>query len=293
MGCSVRNAGPRRRFSDRGTRTIRGITRTDLELPCGRFGRSHPADSRGYRRPCARPQAGSLHASSDRRPFRPTPHEDGAPLRLKRFLLLIVLAIPVSARVISYAPYSNRVSRSAHHERTTRWFLLSEESTGYEVVLYDSAGVHEPRVVASGSWQAPPTALYERKKAPDPPPILLVGRKLSIDGGLTWKTLNDPYFDWSFEPWDFDTGGPFVHGLATGILPGTDAIPFVVGGDGHSEIYAVHANGNVTVLYEHAGLVGRNATGDKFLINDHGEIFTVDLAGRTTFVTDLGWGGYS
>lgn len=212
-------------------------------------------------------------------------------MRLNRFLLLIVLAIPASARVISYAPYSDRISRSAHHERTTRWFLLSEESSGYEVVLYDSAGVHEPRVVASGSWQAPQTALYERKNAPDAPPILLVGEQLSVDGGLTWKTL-DAYFDGSFVPWDFDTGGPFVQGLATGILPGTDDTPFVIGGDGHSEIYAVHANGDVTILHDHAGLVGRNAAGDRFLINHHGEILTVDLAGRTTLVTDLWSGGF-
>lgn len=213
-------------------------------------------------------------------------------MRLSRFLLLIVLAIPASARVISYAPYSDRISRSAHHERTTRWFLLSEESRGYEVVLYDSAGVHEPRVVASGPWQAPQTALYERKNAPDAPPMLLVGEALSVDGGLTWKALDDADFEWSFQRWDFDTGGPFVHGLATGILPGTDEIPFVIGGDGHSEILAVHASGDVTILHDHASLVGRNAAGDRFLINAHGEILTVDLAGRTTPVTNLGWGGH-
>ena len=213
-------------------------------------------------------------------------------MRLVRFLLLIVLAIPASARVLSYAPYTDRISRSAHHERTTRWFLLSEEFSGlYEVVLYDSAGVHEPRVVASGYWGAPQSALYERKHAPDAPPILLLGEELSVDGGRTWKTLSDPYFYWSsFEPWDFDTGGPFVQGLATPILPGTDDIPFVIGGDGHSKVRAVHANGDVTILHDHAGLVGRNGAGDKFLINSDGEILTVDLAGRTTRVVDL-WGG--
>ncbi|MDP9191774.1 MAG: hypothetical protein M3P06_08725 [Acidobacteriota bacterium] len=209
-------------------------------------------------------------------------------MRLSRFLLLIVLAIPASARVISYAPYSDRISRSAHHERTTRWFLLTEDS---EVVLYDSAGVHEPRAITSVSQRTSPTALYERKNAPGAPPILLVENELSVDGGLTWKTLNDPYFDWSFEPWDFDTGGPFVHGLATGILPGTDDTPFVIGGGSQSEIRAVHANGDVTILHSYASLAGRNAAGDKFLINASGEILTVDLAGQTTLVTDLGWGG--
>lgn len=214
-------------------------------------------------------------------------------MKLHRLLLLVLLAVPASARILSYAPYSDRISRSAHHERTTRWFLLREEfSGGHEVVLYDSAGVHEPRVVASGWWRTPQAALYERKNAPDAPPILLVGEQLSVDGGLTWKTLTDSYFDWSFEPWDYDTGGPFVQGLATAILPGTDDTPFVVGGDGHSEIRAVHANGEVTTLYDHAGLVGRNAAGDQFLINDHGEIFTVDLAGRTTSVVNLDWGDY-
>ncbi len=214
-------------------------------------------------------------------------------MKLNRLLLLVLLAVPASARILSYAPYTDRISRSTHHERTTRWFLLSEEFSGrYELVLYDSAGAHEPRVVDSGWWRAPESALYERKNAPDAPPMLLVGEKLSVDGGLTWKTLAGLYHYRPFEPWDFDTGGPFVQGLATGILPGTDDTPFIVAGDGHSEVYAVHANGELTLLHDHAGLVGRNATGDQFLINSDGEILIVDLAGRTTPVVDLRWGDY-
>ena len=214
-------------------------------------------------------------------------------MKVTGLLLLVLLAVPASARVLSYAPYSDRITRSGNHERTTRWFLLSEETpTSREVVLYDSTGAHEPRVVSTGFSADPRLAVYERKNAPDAPPILLVDRDLSIDGGLTWKSDVLAHHSFREEPWDFDTGGPFVHGLTASLLPGTDDVPFVLGSDGwFSSIVAVRATGEAVTLFEYGTLIGRNAAGDRFLIHTEGEIRTLDLAGNTTFVADAEWWG--
>jgi hypothetical protein len=207
--------------------------------------------------------------------------------RLNGLLLLLVLVTgSASARIISYAPYSDQISRSAHHQRTTRWFLVTE---GGVVVLYDSAGAHEPRIVFPDSGVAliEYAALYESKHAPDGPPMLLINGHLSVDGGATWQnsTGRSPA-----PASDFDTGGPFVHGLSSSVLPGTDDVPFIIG-DRDRYIWAVHRTGAAVQLQASATLVGSNAAGDRFLIQKGGEIRTLDLAGNTTLVTNASSSG--
>ena len=124
------------------------------------------------------------------------------------------------------------------------------------------------------------------------PPILLVDRELSVDGGLTWKN-HDAYAP-PAEPWDFDTGGPFVHGLTATLLPGTDDVPFVLSSGWFSRIVALRATGESVTLLDYGMLIGRNAAGDRFLVHAYDEILTLDLAGNTTFVADaVWWGRYS
>src|SRR6185503_19182953 len=84
-------------------------------------------------------------------------HPGGIMNRCRKVFLVVSLAVavPLFARVISYAPYTNRVATVAVQERTTRHFALIESGAGSalwdtpnEVVLYDASGAEEPRVIA-------------------------------------------------------------------------------------------------------------------------------------------------
>src|SRR6202035_1201376 len=107
-----------------------------------------------------------------------------------RLAILALLAVTAQARVISYAPYTNRVATPAVQHRMNRHFVLIEDSgqiirsllpilpipyysTG-QVVLYDSKGVEEPRVIypQDGSF-AQVFALAVREDERQIPTILL------------------------------------------------------------------------------------------------------------------------
>src|SRR5688500_18898538 len=99
--------------------------------------------------------------------------------------VILTLASSAFARVLSYAPYSNRTSLSGFHERTSRHFVLIESITDtnwwseQQFVLYDSTGAVEPRVVYpphGGTALVHTAALYERKTSNGSaqPPMLLV-----------------------------------------------------------------------------------------------------------------------
>src|SRR6266498_3563809 len=64
---------------------------------------------------------------------------------------LLLFATAASARVISYAPYSDRVTIPAMQNRLNRHFVLLELAPGTtnrgQVVVYDTQGFEEPRVV--------------------------------------------------------------------------------------------------------------------------------------------------
>src|SRR4051794_635932 len=73
-------------------------------------------------------------------------------------IALLLISISINARVISYAPYTDHAAWPAHQNRMNRFFALVEQTppvlgagspsvTFGQLVLYDSAGVEEPRVV--------------------------------------------------------------------------------------------------------------------------------------------------
>src|SRR5688572_20295789 len=81
-------------------------------------------------------------------------------LKIRSLLLVVLLAtLPLSARVISYSPYTDRVAIPAQQERTNRYFVLIEAAppplhnaamlpfVNGQVVLYDSRDEFEPRVI--------------------------------------------------------------------------------------------------------------------------------------------------
>src|SRR5262245_32962365 len=81
--------------------------------------------------------------------------------RFRLLLLFLAVAAPsLFARVISYAPYTNRTSLSSYHLRTSRYFALAEAPPGEspfvrsQVVLYDAWGAEEPRVLYPGPFDA-------------------------------------------------------------------------------------------------------------------------------------------
>ena len=77
------------------------------------------------------------------------------PLVLATAVALFLAATLASARVISYAPYTDRVSVPAMGIRVSRHFALVETTSTFfstwagqgQIVLYDSKGEEEPRVV--------------------------------------------------------------------------------------------------------------------------------------------------
>ena len=220
-------------------------------------------------------------------------------------LFSLLLTFPVFARVISYAPYTNRTATPGYHDRTSRYFVLVErfEDNFYpqsQVVLYDSTGVEEPRVIypQSGTTNVAFAALYEPKVQilPIPPPrnlCILVGElgklMLSTDSGTTWKEVTGvKEYSTPFEPRDVDIGGPFVRGLATQVMSGTDQYPFVIKHGLYVSV--INSLGVGKSLFGppqfqpplgqgplRTNLAGRNAAGDKILIEQNFIIKILDL----------------
>ena len=210
--------------------------------------------------------------------------------RLRLLLALLVLFAPAAfARVISYAPYTSRLAYPSYHLRTSRYFALAEgfpgESPLYhgQVVLYDSAGVHEPRVVYPGPTQSTGiffVALWENPiqlAVPgfDPQPVMLVSAYqgnqyifvFSADGGNSWTRINE-LDGRQVSSANVDFGGPQSRGLMSSVSIGTsgDADPFVIGAN--DGLYAISAAGKARKLagtQSWNGLLGGDLAGTKFL----------------------------
>ncbi|HEV7764424.1 MAG TPA: hypothetical protein VGQ76_05445 [Thermoanaerobaculia bacterium] len=212
-------------------------------------------------------------------------------------LVALALAVPAFARVLSYAPYSNRTAMAGFHERTTRHFVLIESIDdtnaweAHQVVLYDAKGIAEPRVVypTDGSnARIDVVALYEPKdSAADPVlPSLLVfsweqyvlRARFSPDGGKTWKTIADlPGSTYPHSTYESDFGGPSVQGMSNPIRTGNDLIPFIISsGNG---IFGITATGAVATIKSetNAFVFGQNRAGTKFLVRTSEWIELIDI----------------
>jgi hypothetical protein len=216
-------------------------------------------------------------------------------------LAMLAVALPSFARVLSYAPYSDRPSASGYHERTSRRFVLIEtqdDPDWYdrdELVLYDTKG-EEPRVVfpKDGNPSAIlAAALYERKGAGTPidaPPMLLVvvaeyggvnSTYFSPDGGETWKNVAGPGYlrEWYDEVNDF--GGPWTRGLANPIRLGNDQMPFLINFSSPQAVVGIASNGESKTLAKDGfvGVIGQNRAGTKFLLGSPYQVELLDLTG--------------
>jgi len=123
-------------------------------------------------------------------------------LRLSAALLVLCTAIPAFARVLSYAPYTNKTARPGYHERTSRQFLLIESAANgsrfdeQQLVLYDTVD-QEPRdVTPAGDIRLLAAALHEGDAGSTfllavvvDNAGLTVRTLFSSDGGSTWMNV--------------------------------------------------------------------------------------------------------
>lgn len=239
-------------------------------------------------------------------------------------LLFLLCAVSAWARVISYAPYSDRISVPAFQARTNRHFVLMELSTpstinylpvynpteNGQLVVYDSRGLEEPRVVfPPDGTQA---QIYVAAAREDDSQLALLVQStfdggmnpqhkmawfLSIDGGVTWKKTALPDDIWapytSTTPYwyYYDMGGPFVRSSLSAARIGTQDTPFVVSVNAvpatASGIYSLSRNGTVKLLAPGASalLLGENVSRTRFLASFKPRIISiVELTGNTTDV---------
>ena len=232
-------------------------------------------------------------------------------------VLSILLALPfLEARVISYAPYTSRPALPVIQSRMNRHFVLLEASSaqtfGYaywnEVVMYDSTGQEEPRVVypADGTWESIVVAAVREEAGA--PATILVGTygayyysslkwKLSTDGGASWKTLSLPSTSFDYQsavaP---DFGGPFARARYSSIRIGTRDVPFVISlGNSNSggSLYSIRADGSVKPWTMTGRLIGSNKACDRFLVATMTDVYSFDPDGNGTKLGGLGSNGQS
>jgi hypothetical protein len=199
--------------------------------------------------------------------------------------LILALTLPASARVLSYAPYTNTPAQAGIHSRASRHFVLIEggDINQRQVVLYDTEG-DDPRVVYPQQTTSRLTyiayaALYERDGQP---PLILVGTSyyqaaLSSDGGASWKSIRGPGTAVSTSGW-IDNGGASTQPPWYPIQTGNDLYPFVIAGD--AGVFAVSPEGATKLLAPSGSMVGRDREGTRFLIKSGGFVSMVDVYGN-------------
>ena len=228
---------------------------------------------------------------------------------------VLLAATLANARVVSYAPYTDRISVPAMGLRLNRHFALVETTLTQfvsaggqgQIVLYDSRGEEEPRVIYPQDGTQPVfDAVAVRERGDEPAMILATTSAtkwvLSVDAGKTWKTVainNRLYVSTSFFA---DTGGWYARNRYSNVRIGTQEFPFVVvttASDGY-RLIAISNDGATkqlmsTPFNSPINLLGSDIDHNRFLVRANNEIDIVDIDGAKTFagtaVTGLveGW----
>jgi hypothetical protein len=213
---------------------------------------------------------------------------------LVALLCLLVLSLPATGRVLSYAPYTNRLSVPSIHARNSRYFALTESLPGStpayrgQVVLYDTTGREEPRVIypvdQTKDARIVFVALYERNEEGRSGSLSILievvrdpytytqprDHFISNDAGATWKRVDGLDADQRVPQWyqfRYDFGGPFSLGLSSQVSVG-GTLPFVIG-TGGGRVYGITLDGKARLLHEQATsnvLIGRNREGSRFIV---------------------------
>jgi hypothetical protein len=236
------------------------------------------------------------------------------------------LAATASARVISYAPYSDRASFPAQQLRTNRHFVLVEGdsisgspilisppvpygATAGQVVVYDSQGLEEPKVVFPADSSLVGLAAAAARESGSSLNILIQtnadfeGKNpqhlhlflLSTNGGASWKQVPLPNIGPLFDlvAGNVDTGGPVARSRSANIRLGNNSFPFVVN-LGFEGLWAVGSDGSTKNLVPKSDigssqvrLIGTDSTGTRFLYRVDSNFGYVDLNGNRTFLGTL------
>lgn len=248
---------------------------------------------------------------------------------MRRLLLLplLLLAITVQARVISYSPYTDRSAVPAHQHRMNRHFVLIEgpatslgggaplppvQAPGIigQLVVYDFLGIEEPKVVYPKEGTTLFFSAAVRENAAGVPTILALVLDtnnqwppvfiFSRDAGTTWKKLSIavPNYYGPF-PSGVDLGGPFAGGRGSRMRIGNENHPFIV--TNREAVFSVSADGTTRELWRPTNasvtveLLGRDATGSRFLVRSAHGLSMLDITtGISTLVdstipSEEGW----
>jgi hypothetical protein len=209
---------------------------------------------------------------------------------------LLLIAAPLSARVISYAPYSDRLTIPAVQSRLNRHFVLLEmppnSTSSGQVVVYDTQGLEEPRVVLNNVIV---NSMAVRED--DQQLAILVQTTspslgmFSSDGGQTWKNVALPAssFFTSIYTTTPDTGGPFARGRYAQVRVGTRAYPFYFASSNPFGVYAIAQDGSLRTLYTSSQilpaappqvrLIGTSADGSNVLFALDRVVVSIDANG--------------
>jgi len=221
------------------------------------------------------------------------------PRSLLLALALSAVASTLPARIISYAPVTDQHAMPAVQHRTNRFYVLVEAAYpissyggayGAKLVLYDSKGEREPRVLLGG----PEAQIYAAaaREEPDGSVRIIVRTDARLgsdnpqranrylytpDSGATWRVVPIAG-ELASAAFLADVGGPVARERGSAIRIGSRDFPFVlVTSDyatGTSRAHAVRADGGAKVLADLAWtynpppvLAGSNREGTRFLLS--------------------------
>lgn len=236
--------------------------------------------------------------------------------RLPLGLLLATLwtGLAADARIVSYAPVTDRAAIPALQKRTNRRFVLVESRSPHgffaptgsptgRLVVYDTTGADEPREVfpPEGAEEASfaKVAAHEGSDgllrvfatsngalAAGENPQKAWRLLLSVDSGRSWRVVPAPerhqVVSWSYSAFSDDFGGPFCRGRDGSVRTGTDQTPFAVvlprsDGTPQRGLFAVGSDGTTRMLARiHVGAYGSS---------DGADLSGGDAAGSTLLVS--------
>ena len=247
-------------------------------------------------------------------------------MRVRSFAVafaLLLVASAAGARVISYSPYSNRISYPATQHRMNRYFAIVEVTpvvqggtqvvfsfpTG-QLVLYDSKGEAEPRVIFPQDSSSAAFSTVAVREENGVSTILIQTNAnfngqnavrnyiwlLSSDSGATWKqlllTTNAVQ---NLARFQSDIGGPFVNARYSPVRIGSKAFPFII--NAGTTLQAIGSDGSAKLLFDGTSplapvtpqIVGMNVDATRVLIRKASSTSTLAIVDVPSgAITDLG-----
>jgi hypothetical protein len=244
--------------------------------------------------------------------------------RLALFTLFI--ASVAQARIISYAPYTDRAATPALQHRMNRHFVLVEQAPASnlqivspippyavfppgQLVLYDSKGEEEPRVIfpIDGTNASINVAAVREDERQVVSALIQTTANLNgtnpggfaiwlmtNDSGASWMKVAIPLAGVFSQSFGADNGGPFVRSRYSSVRIGTREVPFVVGTP--LGVFAVANDGTVKQILTSAmmsslPLLGSDREGRRFLVWTTNSIAIVDINGNQSTVATISANG--